>query len=93
MVKLLFVMLSIVSSSAMAETSFCGTQAVAAARAMATVNGSVNGVAYARSSNGKTFDVYLSDKEGMDTYTVKTSGGHDCTVYKVKLKGEPTRYP
>lgn len=94
MSKLLVIVSVLISSVAMAKSSnFCSPQAIAAAKGLASVNGSVDKKAVAESDAGQTYVVVLSDKEGEDFYTVNTSGGHDCTVYSVKINGEPTRYP
>ncbi len=73
--------------------SMCAPQAIAAAKALAAINGSVAKTAAAESDAGQVYTVTLSDAEGEDYYWVETSGGHDCTVYSVKINGEPTPYP
>jgi hypothetical protein len=96
-ISMIILGLTVISSSVFANgvDQFCAPQAAAAAQALANVNGSVSDtVVSSITRNGKVFSVILSE-QGLDNdaYTVTTSGGHDCTVYSVKMHGEPTLRP
>ena len=106
MKTLIIINFLLIGSMTMAKSSnFCSSQSIEAAKGLAAVNGSVSTNAIAESSSGLTYIVILSENEivsnndglieepGQDFYTVETSGGHDCTIFSVKINGKPTRIP
>jgi len=97
--KISMILLGILAASTSAfanpASPFCATQAVAAAKALANTNGTVSAdVDSIETKNGKLFTVVLSEPGlGRDTYSVLTSGAHDCIASAVKVKGQPTLRP
>jgi len=90
------ILMSITTSVfANSASQFCAPQAAAAAQALANTNGTVSAtIESSTTRNQKIFNVVLSEQGlGSDTYTVATSGDHDCIVYSVKVNGQPTLRP
>lgn len=85
-------MMTAMNAHAAPVAPFCGPMAINAARALANANGSISEVAVdAKSADGKTFEVVLSETGyGQDTYTVTTTGGHECVALSVSVVGMPT---
>jgi len=96
-ISMLILGLMTVSTSVYARgvSQLCAPQAAAAAQALANTNGSVSdSVESSMTANGRIFAVVLSEQGlGRDTYTIATSGGHDCIIYSVKVNGQPTLRP
>lgn len=90
---ILLLSLMTISTSIFAKdaSQFCAPQAATAAQALASTNGSISTVESSTSKDGKVFTIVLSEEGiGRDTYTVTTSGGHDCLNYSVKVLNPPT---